>query len=82
MAIIGQNSILGNFPSGFQHAYARAGYSFSLLLEREKWGVEKGGYIGGGVWGGERRGERRGEKGESFSFLLNFPPLLTYAVSH
>ncbi len=43
MALIGQNSILGNFPSSFEYAYARAGYSFSFAFGKGiKWGLNWG----------------------------------------
>ena len=78
MALIGQNSILGNFPSSFECAYARAGYSFSFLLEREKMGVKMGGYIGGGVWGGGKKGGKKGEKRGIFFFSFKFPRLVNF----
>ena len=43
MALIGQNSILGNFSSSFECAYARAGYSFSFAFGKGiKWGLKWG----------------------------------------
>jgi hypothetical protein len=43
MVLIGQNSILGNFPSSFEYAYARAGYSFSFAFGKGiKWGLKWG----------------------------------------
>jgi hypothetical protein len=70
MASIGQNAILDNFPFAFEHTHARAGFRFSILLEREKMGVKMGGYIGGGVWGGGKKGGKKGEKkGNLFLFF-------------
>ena len=43
MALIGQNSILDNFSSSFECAYARAGYSFSFAFGKgKKWGLKWG----------------------------------------
>lgn len=74
MALIGQNSILDNFPSSFDRTYARAGFSFSFCFwEKVKLGVVKGVLFFKGVWGNFLLGGKKGEKKENpFLFLLNF----------